>query len=699
MFKSTKKQISIFIGILSLGIFAGFLFIAISTQLQVKNLVTKSIENKAEVLEKTIELHSKTLTTFCFDYTYWDEMSKFVDKPDSNWAKVNIESAMLTFETDYAWVYTPTMDLVYSYSSKSEEQLNGLPFDRETLIKITSDKFSSFFINSGSYVIEIHGAPIQPSDDLKRETEALGYFFIGRKWDRNYIEQLEDFTNSQITLDIYLNSAIKAKSDKNKDLTSIKILRGWDNVPVAHLITTFGLDTYSSIKKQNAPIYFLGIIFFALFTIAFVILIILWVNKPINLIFDALKNKDERKLNQLSERKDDFGSLASLVHNSFEQQKKLTQEITDRQQAESQLRMLSKAIDQSPDSIIITNTKGEIEFCNTAVMKISGFEREEIIGSTPKIFSSGRKTREEYQELWHTITSGKIWEGEFLNKKKNGDLYWESTTISPVTNSQGKITHYLAIRKDITKQKMMTRELIKAKERAEESDRLKSAFLANMSHEIRTPMNSIMGFASLLPDEDSKDIMAQYATIIYKNSEQLVNIIDGIVLYSKLQTHQLSFNPTTFEVQRLLNELRNMFKTSDNYSSITLFFDTPTETHDAITTDYEKLKQILYNIISNAFKYTHEGEIHVGYSYKENSTCEFYVSDTGIGIPKSDITRIFERFYRGSNVNESTVRGTGIGLSIVKELVELMGGTIWAESHTEDFGHIRGSKFSFKIPV
>ena len=369
------------------------------------------------------------------------------------------------------------------------------------------------------------------------------------------------------------------------------------------------------------------------------------------------------------------------------------EDITKQKLAQQKLILLSRAVEQSPDSILITNTKGVIEFCNPALLRISGYTMDEVIGNTPSIFSSGNKTNEEYRQLWHTITRGKVWEGEFLNKKKNGDTYWESTTISPVVNSSGMVTHYLAIRKDITEQKRMNQELFEAKEQAEESDRLKSAFLANMSHEIRTPMNSIMGFASLLPEEESKDLIMQYGNIIYQNSEQLVNIIDGIIMYSKLQTRQFAYNPSYFSINKLFDDLSGAFEISETPRGVSLIIEKQQKEDFTIFTDHEKLRQILYNLIANAFKYTHKGSIKAGYFFDKDEIT-FYVSDCGIGIPQNDLPHIFERFYRGGNINEATVRGTGIGLSIVKELVDLLGGTIWAE--TEEG---KGSTFFVKTKL
>ncbi len=237
-----------------------------------------------------------------------------------------------------------------------------------------------------------------------------------------------------------------------------------------------------------------------------------------------------------------------------------------------------------------------------------------------------------------------------------------------------------------------TKELEKAKEKAEESDRLKSAFLANMSHEIRTPLNSIMGFASLLPEEETQEMLAKYTQIIIQNSEQLLSLIDGIVLYSKLQTGLYSIQKTQFNVTQFINDIILSFNLPIYQRGVTLESDIMVDENAIIETDYDKIRQVISNLISNAFKYTKEGKITV--SCKRNgNTYEFMIKDTGIGILQKDIDHIFDRFYRGSNIDESSTRGTGIGLSIVKELVEMLDGRIWVESIIG-----QGSRFIFTIP-
>jgi PAS domain S-box-containing protein len=370
----------------------------------------------------------------------------------------------------------------------------------------------------------------------------------------------------------------------------------------------------------------------------------------------------------------------------------IARDISRRKKAMEELRKVSRAVEQSHSSILITNVKGEIEYVNPALSVISGYTPEELLGKKPNVLGAGEFDDQEAKVLWQTLSKGQVWSGEFCNRKKNGEIYWEASTISPVTDSFGNITHFVDIRKDITEQKKITQELIEAKIQAEESDRLKSAFLANTSHELRSPLNSIMGFASLLAEETTMDNMAAYASIIVKSSEQLVHIIDDIVLYSKLQTNLLSYKGTSVEITPLLEEIAEAFQLPEFQKSVRLqvipFANPPGLLH----TDREKLKQILVNLISNAFKYTREGAIRVGCTAKTNHY-HFFVEDTGMGIPADELDKIFDRFFRGRDALRSVIGGTGLGLSIVKELVSLLGGEIWAESEVG-----KGTTFYFTVP-
>ena len=179
------------------------------------------------------------------------------------------------------------------------------------------------------------------------------------------------------------------------------------------------------------------------------------------------------------------------------------QDISERKQQLRNLQLYRRAIDESPVSIVVTDSNGKIIYANPKFTEVSGYRLSEVTGETPSFLKSGEHPQEYYQNLWKTILNGEEWKGEFLNRRKNGELFWESALISSIVDEKGKITHFIAVKEDITEKKKIISDLQAAKEKAEESDRLKSAFLANMSHEIRTPLNTILGFSNLLVEDDN----------------------------------------------------------------------------------------------------------------------------------------------------------------------------------------------------
>jgi PAS domain S-box-containing protein len=339
--------------------------------------------------------------------------------------------------------------------------------------------------------------------------------------------------------------------------------------------------------------------------------------------------------------------------------------------------------------------RGEATYMNKKFQEIYGWSSDEItsVGSFfEKVYpdETYRKTLMEW--IMSDIQSGDPtrmhWENITATHKDGSKRVINAVNI-PLLEQNTMVSTVI----DITALNNIQEDLIAAKEKAEESDRLKSAFLANMSHEIRTPMNSIMGFASLLPEEESIELMATYAKIIVRSSEQLVHIIDDIVLYSRLQTKLLSYTPTPFNVHNLLTDVKQSFCLPEFQKGVVLNIETTSDLPIWISSDYEKLCQVFTNLISNAFKYTFSGSITIGFEPLEKEL-RFFVRDTGLGIPPNEIEKIFDRFYRGSNVNKGVIGGTGLGLSIVKELMDLLGGKIWAESEEN-----KGTTFFFTIPV
>jgi PAS domain S-box-containing protein len=248
--------------------------------------------------------------------------------------------------------------------------------------------------------------------------------------------------------------------------------------------------------------------------------------------------------------------------------------------------------------------------------------------------------------------------------------------------------------RDITLNKKTEAELIASKEKAEESDRLKTAFLHNISHEIRTPMNAILGFSALLNEQDT-DIAErkQYTDIIFQSSSQLLSIINDIVDLASIESGQVRINASEINLNRILQRIHDQFSYRQVRGKIELSLVTPLpEEKTNIVTDSTKLVQIISNLINNAFKFTAKGKIEFGYK-KGEGFFEIFVSDTGIGIPADHMQKIFDRFYQVDSAVSRQFSGAGIGLSISKAYVELLGGTIWVKSEPGN-----GTEFRFTIP-
>ncbi|RLD60742.1 MAG: hybrid sensor histidine kinase/response regulator, partial [Bacteroidetes bacterium] len=253
--------------------------------------------------------------------------------------------------------------------------------------------------------------------------------------------------------------------------------------------------------------------------------------------------------------------------------------------------------------------------------------------------------------------------------------------------------------RDITERKQFVDDLKNAKDKAEESDKLKSSFLANMSHEIRTPMNAILGFTELLSRNTlTTDNKNQYIEIIQNSGTHLLDIINDIIDISKIDAKQMDIVETAFDINTLLFEIYQFFQAlileKDNKQiPLILNIDKP-DIENLIFSDKTRLRQILINLIGNAIKFTEKGSIALAYEIKNSDTILFSIKDTGIGMSDEELKYVFNRFRQGDETYNRVFGGTGLGLSISKEFVELLGGKIWAESVKG-----KGSTFYFTIPL
>ncbi len=331
---------------------------------------------------------------------------------------------------------------------------------------------------------------------------------------------------------------------------------------------------------------------------------------------------------------------------------------------------------------------------NPAFSLLTGYSLEEVKGKNPRIFQSGMMPKDVYENLWKTILSGGTWQGEMQNKKKNGEFYWETAVISAIRNENDEITNFVAVKEDITEKKKLWSDLLAAKEKAEESDRLKSAFLANISHEIRTPMNGILGFSELLkePQLSGKE-QQEYIALIQQSGDRMLNLINDLIDISRIDAKEVALHITETSLNKIMHDLCAFFKPEAEKKGLRVNCSRGlSESESVIETDAQKLEQVLVNLIQNALKFTNEGHIDIGYA-RNGSMLEFFVADTGIGIPHEMTENVFDRFRQVDNSRTRLHEGAGLGLSISKGFVEMLGGKIWVEP--ADGG---GSRFLFTIP-
>lgn len=340
------------------------------------------------------------------------------------------------------------------------------------------------------------------------------------------------------------------------------------------------------------------------------------------------------------------------------------------------------------------NENGRYTYSSQRDVDLFGITHDAIIGKTPFDFMPPDEA-EKIAAIFSEITSKKlpVKDLENWNIGIDGRRICLLTNGVPILDNEGNLLGYRGVDKNITDRKLAEQELINAKEKAEESDRLKTAFISNMSHEIRTPLNSIIGFSDLLLDPFfGPEQQIKFVNTIKQSGNNLVAIINDIMDISRIETGQVTFHKNQFSAGQLLKNINfeqsHLVKNGEHE----IWINIP-DLDILINGDELRIKQILMNFLNNAFKFSENGTIELGYSYSLNAV-QFYVKDSGIGIPKEYHQKIFERFRQVESAQTRKYGGIGLGLAISKQLAELMGGEIRVESEPG-----KGSMFSLLLPV
>ncbi|MES2642935.1 MAG: response regulator [Myxococcota bacterium] len=373
-----------------------------------------------------------------------------------------------------------------------------------------------------------------------------------------------------------------------------------------------------------------------------------------------------------------------------------------RRQAEARLRMVDTAMNAAANAVMITDPRGSIEWINAASAALIGFTLDEVQGKNPRFLRSGLEPADTYVHLWETIASGRTWRGELINRRKDGEVYTQYTTITPVRDHTGALRHFVSVAEDITIRKLMETALTESQQalrshkehleevvaartaEAERLSRVKSDFLANMSHEIRTPLNAILGHAQIgwIQSDGTRD-RATYTRIL-GSGRHLLGVLDDILDVSKIEAGMLHLAEEPVELARLVRETMEMMDANARAAGIGLRLELGPGLPGWVRGDALRMSQVLVNLLSNAVKFTERGSVTFTVESADGLTraegLRLRVTDTGIGMTDEQLGRLFLPFEQADTSTTRRFGGTGLGMAITRRLVELMKGSIEVRS-------------------
>ena len=353
-----------------------------------------------------------------------------------------------------------------------------------------------------------------------------------------------------------------------------------------------------------------------------------------------------------------------------------------RHQAEAQVRKLTRAVEQSPASVVITDPQGRIEYVNPKFTSLTGYAADEVLGRNPRILKSGEHAREFYQQLWSTILAGREWRGEVHNKKKNGELFWELSSVSPVRDRDGKITHFVAVKEDVTHRKELE------KEREHLISEL-DAFSHTVAHDLKNPLGALLGFAELLTADGvklSEKDRAESLAAIGQSARKMHGIIEELLLLAGVRKAEVERFPVDMAAA-VSGALQRLADLKVKYQpELTMPGAWPVALGHG-----PWIEEVWANYLSNAMKYGGKPpRLELGADTIDDKA-RFWVSDNGPGLTPEQQSRLFTPFTR---LHQVRATGQGLGLSIVRRIMTKLGGDAWVESEPG-----KGSKFGFTLPT
>ncbi len=370
-------------------------------------------------------------------------------------------------------------------------------------------------------------------------------------------------------------------------------------------------------------------------------------------------------------------------------------DVTERRKSELELQKFSTIIMNSPSSILITDQQGNIEYVNPFFSEFTGYSPTEIIGQNPRILQSGLTEPRIFTDLWQTISKGSVWNGELINRKKNGDIYYETVRIAPVLNNMRKITNFIAIKEDITQLKRNQETLEKTASELHELNAKKDKFFSIIAHDLRSPFTGLVGITDLLyknfKELDTKKT-EYYLKHANESATKVFKLLENLLEWARAQTGRIEYKPELFKLYDIIDDALGLVKIAADTKQIILI--NSVNANHMVYVDKNMLFTVLRNLVSNALKYTNvNGVIEISSTLKSDMV-EVSVADNGVGIPEQHLNKLFKIEENFTTTGTNSEKGSGLGLILSYELVKKLGGSIWCNSTVGV-----GTTFSFTIPM
>ncbi|MDD2267816.1 PAS domain-containing sensor histidine kinase [Sulfuricurvum sp.] len=374
-------------------------------------------------------------------------------------------------------------------------------------------------------------------------------------------------------------------------------------------------------------------------------------------------------------------------------------DITLDQKRQELIDLQQLALESTATMMLIADSHGNIQYANGEYLRFSGYDQEEIVGKKSHFIADEQINDPSLiQECWKTVKSGHVWDGELLAQIKSGTIYFEELTVTPLIE-RGKVTHVVAVKKNISERiraqeelKLARDEAIMAMNQAKEANLAKDTFLSNMSHELRTPLNAILGFSQILMAKpDTSSAAKMFIEKILISGRNLLSLVNTILDFSKIEAGKMEVHKTLFPLYDLIDEVNILTEPMADKKGLKRSFKI--DIGASVYADRQLIKQVLINLLSNAIKFSPENETITLEFTHEIDRETFCISDHGYGIAQEKISTLFDPFVQIREHQNDAIKGTGLGLTIVKKIIELHGGTIWVESIVG-----KGSRFYFSLP-